>query len=57
MAGDSQAGVRTGGATQISSPVKLWKPAMRSRRHSHTLRLEAFGAASSNLFIVVSMGC
>jgi hypothetical protein len=26
MAGDPQAGVRTGGAAQISSPVKLWKP-------------------------------
>jgi hypothetical protein len=28
MAGGKQAGERTGGARQIRSPVKLWKPAI-----------------------------
>jgi hypothetical protein len=28
MAGGQQTGERTGGARQIGSPVKLWKPAI-----------------------------
>jgi hypothetical protein len=28
MAGGQQAGDRTGGATQLGSPVTLWKPAI-----------------------------
>jgi hypothetical protein len=28
MGGSQQAGVRTGGATQLGSSVKLWKPAI-----------------------------